>query len=132
MNSTEKLVTALAYPALTKFQDSTEVSLKIERLTPFWLGVGLSLGKKKYEPQSKDHILLTSNGWVSILGEMQRTPVKYGPKDTVRVKLDKGLGLVEFSANNERHTIPLQLQWSQDVHLCCVLFYKGDSVLLLA
>lgn len=108
------------------------MSVKIERLTPFWLGVGVSLGKKKYEPQSKDHILLTSNGWISVLGEMVRTPVKYCMKDTVTVKLDKSLGIVEFNANNERHTIPLQLQWHQEAYLCCVLFYKGDSVLLLA
>jgi hypothetical protein len=58
------------------------------------LGIGVSIGKKKYEPDSKDHIMMTSNGWVSILGKQTKTTVKYCLKDTVKVKLDKKMQLL--------------------------------------
>lgn len=37
---------------------------------------------------------MTSNGWVSVLGDLQRTNVKYCLKDTVKVKYDKGMQLI--------------------------------------
>lgn len=64
------MVTAFAYPPLNRFQDSIEMNIKIEKITPFWMGIGVSVGKKKYEPESKDHILCTSNGWISVQGRL--------------------------------------------------------------
>lgn len=62
------MVTAFAYPPLNRFHESVEVSIQIDRVTPFWLGIGVSFGKEKYEDKSKNHILLTSNGWISKQG----------------------------------------------------------------
>lgn len=38
--------------------------------------------------------MMTSNGWVSILGKKTKTSVKYCLKDTVKVKLDKKMQLI--------------------------------------
>jgi len=87
-------MTAFAYPALNRFEDSVETEIKILKITPFWLGIGLSVGKKKYDTESKNHILLTSNGWINVFGKLSQTNVRYFTKDTVKVKYDKRLNIV--------------------------------------
>lgn len=99
VNSSEKFTTAFAYPPLTKFPDSIEIKVKIEQLTPFWLGIGVSIGKAEYEENSKNHIINTSNGWICNTGKVNKSSVKFCIKDTVTIKWDKGKELIEFRAN---------------------------------
>lgn len=73
----------------------------MEKITPFWLGIGVSVGKKKFEPDSKDHLIMTSNGWISSFGKLVKTDVKYCLKDVVKVKYDKRMQLIEFMANSQ-------------------------------
>jgi len=107
------LVTAFAYPPLNRFQDSIEINIKVEKITPFWLGIGVSVGKKKFEPDSKDHLIMTSNGWISSFGKLVKTDVKYCLKDVVKVKYDKRMQLIEFMANSQKHAIPFEAKWNQ-------------------
>lgn len=53
-------------------------------------------------------------------------------KDTVKIRVDKKLQIVEFSCNIEKHAIPIELKWNQDIYICCSLYYKDDSVQILA
>lgn len=126
------MVTAFAYPPINRFDESVEINIKVERLTPFWLGIGVSKGKKNYEDGSKNHILMTSNGWTSVEGKFVRSKIKYCSKDTVKIKWDKLKSFLEFSCSGERETVNLGLQWDLDIYLCIVLFYKGDSIQLLS
>jgi hypothetical protein len=108
-----------------------EAAIKVERMTPDWLAVGLSFGKRKYETGSKSHIMVTSNGWMSTLGTLAETGISYNVKDVVRVRVDSNLQLAEFSCNCERQVVPVELRWEQDIFVCCSLFYKGDCVQVL-
>jgi hypothetical protein len=66
----EELTTVFAYPTLSKFHDSIDIALKIERYTPSWLAIGLSVGQSKYEDKSPKHLLAISNGWISNRGTL--------------------------------------------------------------
>lgn len=66
----DELTTIFAYPNLSKFHDSIDVTIKIDRYTPSWLAVGLSIGQAKYEEKSPKHILAISNGWISNKGAL--------------------------------------------------------------
>lgn len=35
-------------------------------------------------------------------------------------------------SNSHKHAIPFEAKWNQDIYLCCVLYYKDDSVQILA
>jgi hypothetical protein len=43
-----ELTTVFALPSLSKFHDSIDITLKIDRYTPSWLAVGVSIGQNKY------------------------------------------------------------------------------------
>ena len=91
-----QLTTAFAHPSLSKFHDSIDFIVKIDRCTPSWVGVGLSIGQSKYEENSAKHLLAISNGWISNRGSLQRSSVRFGGGDCLRVKWDKKRGLVEL------------------------------------
>ncbi len=42
--------------------------MKIDRYTPSWLALGVSIGQSKYEDKSSKHLLAISNGWVANKG----------------------------------------------------------------
>lgn len=71
----------LAYPTLSKFHDSIAITVKIDRYTPAWLGIGLSIGESKYEDKSTKHVLAISNGWMSRYGALERSKVRFGGGD---------------------------------------------------
>lgn len=95
-NPRNSLITALAYPTLSKFHDSTAITVKIDRYTPAWLGIGLSIGESKYEDKSTKHALAISNGWVSRYGVLERSKVRFGGGDEVSVRWDKDMQLLEI------------------------------------
>ena len=65
-----ELVTTFAYPSLSKFHESIKIKIKIDRYTPSWMGIGLSIGQNKYEEGSPKHMLAISNGWISNRGTL--------------------------------------------------------------
>lgn len=67
-NPSNQLVTAFAYPSLSKFHDSISITIRIDTCTPSWIGIGLSVGENKYEEKSTKHLLAISNGWISRYG----------------------------------------------------------------
>ena len=42
------MMTVFAQPSLSKFHESVKVRLRVDRCTPSWLAVGLSVGQSKY------------------------------------------------------------------------------------
>ena len=48
-NRDNQLTTVFAHPSLSKFHESTNIKIKIDRCTPSWIAVGLSIGQVKYE-----------------------------------------------------------------------------------
>ena len=44
----EQMMTVFAQPSLSKFHESVKVRLRVDRCTPSWLAVGLSVGQSKY------------------------------------------------------------------------------------
>ena len=48
-NKENNLTTVNAYPSLSKFHDSISLKIKIDKYTPSWLGIGVSIGQTKYE-----------------------------------------------------------------------------------
>ena len=63
-----ELTTVFALPSLSKFHHSIDITLKIDRYTPSWLAVGLSIGQARYEENSPKHLLAISNGWLANRG----------------------------------------------------------------
>ena len=43
-NKHNQLTTVFAYPSLSKYHDSVAIKVKIDRYTPSWIGIGLSIG----------------------------------------------------------------------------------------
>lgn len=90
-HSQNKLVTIHAQPALSKYHDSISTTLRIDKATPNWIAIGLSIGQQGYQENSPQHLLAISNGWVSVWGTMEPTKVRFGGGDLVSLKWDKEL-----------------------------------------
>jgi hypothetical protein len=98
-----ELTTLFALPSLSKFHHSIDITLKVDRYTPSWLAVGLSIGQAKYEDKSPKHLLAISNGWLANRGALEKSKIKFGGGDEVRIKWDKNMELLEFiTSKNDR------------------------------
>lgn len=101
-NSKNTILTLTAHPALTKFYDSITTTLRIDRATPNWLAIGLSIGQQPYQEQSPHHLLAISNSWASLWGTLQPSKVSFCGGEQVKVKWDKELGLLEVEARGQK------------------------------
>ena len=78
--------------------------MKVNRLTPNWMGIGVSLGEHKYEEKSRNHVTLLSNGWVNHKGEiMKNEKMRYEAGHVVRVQWDKEKKILVFRNMNTKH-----------------------------
>ena len=66
------------------------------------------------------------------MGKLTKTEVKFCIKDTLKIKVDKRMQLIEFICGSEKSTVAFEPKWNDEIYLCCVLFYKYDSVQIMA
>lgn len=53
-------------------------------------------------------------------------------KDKVKIKWDKNKEFVEFICGRQKEVVNIRPEWSEEVFLCTVLFYKNDSVKIIS